>query len=70
MRSIYDIQQLLKRFGTFIYVGDRIADLQLMEDEVRELFKSQFLDIKDYQMALLILRQEIENEKLKRENLH
>ncbi|WP_458412496.1 YqgQ family protein [Schinkia sp. CFF1] len=70
MRTIYDIQQLLKRFGTFIYVGDRIADLELMEDEVRELYKSQFIDVKDFQMALLLLRQEIEREKAKKKNLH
>ncbi len=35
MLSIYDIQQLLKKFGTIIYTGDRIADLQLMQDELR-----------------------------------
>lgn len=63
MRTIYDIQQLLKRYGVFIYVGDRIADLELMEDEVRELYKSQMIDIKDFQMALLLIRQEIEREK-------
>lgn len=66
VRTIYDIQQLLKRFGVFIYVGDRIADLELMEDEVRELYKSQFIDVKDFQMALLLLRQEIEMERSKR----
>lgn len=66
VRTIYDIQQLLKRFGVFIYVGDRIADLEMMEDEVRELFKSQFIDAKEFQMALLLLRQEIEREKTNR----
>ena len=70
MRTIYDIQQLLKRFGTFIYVGDRIADLELMEDEVRELYKSQFIDVKDFQMAILLIRQEIEREKANRQKLH
>lgn len=67
VRTIYDIQQLLKRFGVFIYVGDRIADLEMMEDEVRELYKSQFIDVKDFQMALLLLRQEIEREKTKKQ---
>ncbi|NWN97805.1 MAG: YqgQ family protein [Bacillus sp. (in: Bacteria)] len=47
MKTIYDIQQLLKQFGTIIYVGDRLADLQLMESEVTELFRSQLIDIKD-----------------------
>jgi uncharacterized protein YqgQ len=60
MKTIYDIQQLLKNFGTFIYVGDRIADLELMEEEVRQLFQSTLIDTKDYQMAILLLRQEIQ----------
>jgi uncharacterized protein YqgQ len=62
LKTIYDIQQLLKQFGTIIYVGDRLADLQLMESEVTELFRSQLIVIKDYQMALLLLRQEIQKE--------
>ncbi|QAS54193.1 YqgQ family protein [Halobacillus litoralis] len=59
MRTIYDVQQFLKKFGTIIYVGDRIADLELMEDEVRELYKSQCMTIEDYQMAILLLRSEM-----------
>ena len=57
--TIYDIRQYLKRFGTIIYVGDRIADLQLMEMEIQELYKSQLIDTRDYQTAILLLRQEI-----------
>lgn len=56
MKSVYDVQQLLKKYGTIIYVGDRLADLELMEEEVKELFQAQLIDVKDYQMALLILR--------------
>ncbi|MGP4061712.1 YqgQ family protein [Halobacillus sp. H74] len=59
MKTIYDVQQFLKKFGTIIYVGDRIADLELMEDEVRELYKSQCMTIEDYQMAILLLRSEM-----------
>ncbi len=60
--SIYDIQQLLKKFGTIIYTGDRIADLQLMQDELRELNQSQLIDPQDYQTALFLLKQEIQKE--------
>jgi uncharacterized protein YqgQ len=59
MKSIYDIQQFLKQFGTIIYIGDRIADLELMESELRELYQAQLIDPKEYSTALLILRQEI-----------
>ncbi|UOQ93733.1 YqgQ family protein [Halobacillus shinanisalinarum] len=59
MRTIYDIQQLLKQFGTFIYVGDRLAELELMEQEIQELNQAQFITKEDYQMAILLLRTEI-----------
>ncbi|MEH7459462.1 YqgQ family protein [Bacillus sp. JJ1127] len=62
MISIYDIQQLLKKFGTIIYTGDRIADLQLIQDELRELNQSQLIDPKDYQTALFLIKQEIQKE--------
>ncbi|MRH43127.1 DUF910 family protein [Aquibacillus halophilus] len=59
MKTIYDVQQLLKKFGTIIYIGDRLADLEMMEDEIKELFQSQCIETKDYQMAILLLRQEV-----------
>jgi uncharacterized protein YqgQ len=65
MKSVYEIQQYLKRFGTIIYMGDRLADLEMMEAEVRELFHSQLIEIRDYQTAILILKQEIAYEKEK-----
>ncbi len=55
---MYDVQQLLKRFGTFIYTGDRQLDLELMEDEIRELYKWEFVDIRMFQQALLVIRTE------------
>ncbi|QTM99825.1 DUF910 family protein [Sediminibacillus dalangtanensis] len=58
MKTIYDIQQYLKKFGTFIYLGDRIADLDMMEDEVRELYKAQCMETRDFQSAILLLKQE------------
>lgn len=50
---------MLKKYGSFIYTGDKIADLEMMEMEIRELYQSQLLEPKDYQMALLILMQEM-----------
>ena len=58
MKTVYDVQQLLKRFGTIIYVGNRIADLELMEAEVKELYQFQIIEAHEYQRALLILRKE------------
>ncbi len=66
VKTIYDIQQFLKKFGTIIYVGDRVADLELMETEIQELYNSQLIETKDYQSAIFLLRQEIVRETEKR----
>lgn len=68
MKTIYDVQQLLKRFGTIIYIGDRLADLEMMEAELKELRFSELIDKRDFQSALLLLRREIQLEKDKRKN--
>lgn len=65
VRTIYDVQQLLKRYGVFVYIGNRVADLQLMEVELKELYQSQLVETQEYQMALLLLRQNIAIEKEK-----
>ncbi|MBT2643796.1 YqgQ family protein [Bacillus sp. ISL-41] len=68
MKTIYDIQQFLKKFGTIIYIGDRVADLELMTAELKELYNSQLIETKDYQTAILLLRQEIRMETEKNVN--
>ncbi|PLS01757.1 YqgQ family protein [Neobacillus cucumis] len=60
MKTIYDIQQFLKQFGTIIYVGDRLGDLELMEAEIKDLYQAQLIEPKDYQTAVLLLRHEIQ----------
>ncbi|WP_442594912.1 YqgQ family protein [Neobacillus sp. D3-1R] len=68
MKTIYDIQQFLMKYGTIIYVGDRLADLELMEEELKELNQSQLIDVKDFQTALLLIRHEIQFEKVKKQH--
>jgi len=65
MNTIYDVQQFLKRFGIFVYVGDRLADLEMMESEIKELYKSNLIEKEDFQMALLLLRRDIALEREK-----
>ncbi|OES44369.1 YqgQ family protein [Domibacillus iocasae] len=65
MKTIFDVQQLLKRYGVFVYIGNRVADLQVMELELRDLYQSQLIELKEYQMALLLLRRQIVIEKEK-----
>ena len=56
MQTFYDVQKLLKKFGIFVYIGDRIADIELMEAEIRELYKAHLISSQDFQQSLLILR--------------
>ncbi len=69
MDSIYDVQQLLKRFGSIIYVGDRLGDLQLMEEELKQLYYSRAIERKDFEMAILLIRHEIQYELEKKKRM-
>lgn len=60
MKTFYDVQQLLKRFGTVIYTGNRQADLELMLGEVQELYNNGLLDQHSYTNTVLILRRELQ----------
>ena len=58
MKTVYDVQQLLKKFGTFVYTGDRLGDLELMEMDIDELYQMEFIQTEVFQLAKLILRKE------------
>ncbi|MBD1378883.1 YqgQ family protein [Metabacillus arenae] len=58
MKTVYDVQQLLKKYGIFIYIGDRLSDLELMEVEIVQLYQTRLIESKEYQLAILLLRQE------------
>ena len=62
MKTVYDVRQLLKRFSIFIYTGNRIADLDLMEDELKDLSKVNLIESEEFQKAILILRHERNNQ--------
>jgi uncharacterized protein YqgQ len=59
LNNMYDVQQLLKKYGIFVYLGDRNADLEMMQEEIRELYQSGLLSIEDFQRSMLILRSEM-----------
>jgi uncharacterized protein YqgQ len=58
VKTVYDVQQLLKTYGTYVYTGDRIGDLELMEMDIDELHQMKFIRTDVFQMAKLILRRE------------
>lgn len=58
MKTLYDVQQLLKRFGVFVYVGKRLWDIELMALEIDNLYKVQVIDQKTFVNAKLVLEKE------------
>ncbi|MDQ0351021.1 uncharacterized protein YqgQ [Alkalibacillus filiformis] len=61
MNSYLDVQKLLKRFGSFVYLGDRESDIMLMEEEIRELYQNNLISSEEFKQAVLILRSEIKS---------
>lgn len=59
------MQQFLKRFGTIIYVGDRLGDLELMKAELNDLAHTEIIEQQEFEMAVLLLNQEIQKLKEK-----
>ncbi|WP_077308668.1 YqgQ family protein [Terribacillus halophilus] len=59
MKTVYDVMQLLKTFGIFVYIGDRKLDLTMMQSELRELYNNNLLSLEEYGQANMILTKEI-----------
>lgn len=66
MKTYYDVQQLMKQFGVFVYVGKRLWDIELTAIELDHLYKAGVVDKKTYLNAKLILDKE-HHEEEKRE---
>lgn len=58
METLYDVQQLFKQFGMYIYVGARIYDIELMMIELKKLYEGQLVDRDTYLQVRHILQRE------------
>ena len=58
MKTLYDVQQVLKRFGIFIYVGKRMWDIELMMIELKKIHNQGLIEDDEYFKALMILKKE------------
>ena len=65
MKNLYDVQQLLKKFNIYVYVGKRIWDIELMALELDRLYKFGVISQKEYLSAKIVLRHEHEIEEQK-----
>lgn len=58
MKTMLDVRNLLKRFGIFIYTGDRKGDAELMEMELTELQKRGLIQQEEFLQARMLLLKE------------
>ncbi|MFV0557527.1 MAG: YqgQ family protein [Enterococcus sp.] len=58
MESLYDVQQLFKQFGIYIYVGKRLYDIELMMLELKNLYDGRLIEQETYLTAWRILKRE------------
>ena len=67
-RTLYDVQQLLKEFNVFVYVGKRLYDIELMAIELDHLYESGVVDRPTYMKAKIVLRKEHREEEIRDKN--
>lgn len=58
MKTLYDVQQFLKKFGIIIYVGKRLYDIELMKIELKRIYDAELMEKLDYLEAEAVLRRE------------
>lgn len=60
-KNMVDVRKFLSRYGYFIYTGDPEGDLEMIKDELTEMFQAHILDKEDYtRMMEVIAREEKE----------
>jgi uncharacterized protein YqgQ len=58
MKDYLGVLKLLKRFGIYVYTGNRKDDIDMVQSEVKDLYDNGLLMKEDYLKAVLILRSE------------
>ncbi|HGI2376492.1 TPA: YqgQ family protein [Streptococcus agalactiae] len=58
MKVLFDVQNLLKKFGIYVYIGKRLYDIEVMKIELERLYDNGLISRDDYLKAELILRRE------------
>ena len=55
-RTLYDVQQLLKEFNVYVYVGKRLYDIELIAIELDHLYQAGFVYKSTYIKAKIVIR--------------
>ncbi|MBW1605667.1 YqgQ family protein [Lactobacillus sp. Sy-1] len=70
MKTLYDVQQLLKKFGIYVYVGKRLWDIEVMALELDHLHDAHVVSDKAFISAKLVLNHEHKIEERKEAKKH
>ena len=72
LRTLYDVQQVLKAFGIYVYVGKRMWDIEVMTLDLDNLYRMNAIDKPTWLQAKVVLTHEhrIEEQKSKKTNEH
>ena len=62
MKTLYDVQQFLKRFGIIVYMGKRLYDIEMMRIELERIYHAGLIDRMVYFEVDQILRYEHKEE--------
>ncbi|WP_239769662.1 YqgQ family protein [Mammaliicoccus sp. P-M57] len=57
MENLYDVQQLLKKFGYIIYFKNEDDQLEMMEQEIKTMYQSMLIEKDTFLQARLIINQ-------------
>ncbi|MBE3554661.1 MAG: DUF910 family protein [Thermicanus sp.] len=60
IRNMVDVRKFLGRYGYFIYTGEPLGDLEMIKDEVKEMFQAHILDKEDYIRLMKVIAREEE----------
>lgn len=58
IHTLYDVQQILKRFGIYVHVGKRIWDIELMAIELDRLYQQKVIDQATFVTCKVVLNRE------------
>lgn len=56
--TYYELLQALKPYHSFIYTGDKLSDLDLIEEDVKELRKLGLVEQAFFRDAMLVIMKE------------
>lgn len=62
MKTLYDVQQMLERFGVLVHIGKRKWDIEEMAIELDRLHEAHVISEREFLSAKLVLRHEHEYE--------